>query len=278
MKVLVTGSNGRVGRYTVQDLLEHGYDVTGADLAPSSTVRTYVTDFTDLGQTTSVMHGHDAVIHMAAIPSPTIHPAEVVFQNNVMSTFNVLQAATMLGIKKVVLASSCSALGWAFKFRHFDPEYLPIDEQHPLVSQDAYGLSKVIGEQLGDGFVRRTPDMSVVSMRYNTVFQPGDGLAERLRDRPDDNAGFWGYIDVRDCATVNRLAIEQAAPGHHAYFICAPNIYMRESSPELMQRYMPGVKHVKAGWGGHMAFTDSSLVERELGFRPVYNWDGERFE
>ena len=83
------------------------------------------------------------------IPSPERHTADVVFRNNVVSSFNVLEAATMLGIKKVVWASSISALGYAFRHRQFNPRYLPIDEDHPLLSQDSYGLSKMVGGAAG---------------------------------------------------------------------------------------------------------------------------------
>ena len=96
----------------------------------------------DLGHVLGVMHGQDAVVHLAAIPAPGHHPSEMVFRNNVMSTFNVLEAATLLNVRNLVLASSISALGLAYRHRDFNPLRIPVDETHPLLSQDCYGLSK----------------------------------------------------------------------------------------------------------------------------------------
>ena len=79
---------------------------------------------------------------MAAIPAPGHHPAEVVFRNNVMSTFNVLEAATLLNVRNLVLASSISALGLAYRHRDFNPLRIPVDETHPLLSRTATGYPR----------------------------------------------------------------------------------------------------------------------------------------
>lgn len=124
------------------------------------------------------MRGHDAVIHLAAIPNPNQNPAEVVFRNNVVSTYYILEAAAILGIKNVVLASSISALGTVNMVQHFNPLQIPIDEAHPLLSQDAYGLSKMVGEVLAEGFQRRIPDISMVSLRFTMTVD--DDIRERF--------------------------------------------------------------------------------------------------
>ncbi len=178
-KVLVSGSDGKIGSVTVNELGEHDYDVTPADRQRTQAWNTQIVEFQDLGQVIGIMQGHDAVIHLAAIPSPTAHTAEVVFRNNVVSTFNVLEAATILGIKNVVMASSITALGYGYCHRRFNPRYMPIDEAHPLLAQDCYGLSKMIGEELAEGFLRRTPDMSLASLRFTAVIDDSDqGMAE----------------------------------------------------------------------------------------------------
>jgi nucleoside-diphosphate-sugar epimerase len=274
-KVFLTGSAGRVGSYTTKELLDHGYEVRGVDITRAKDHHTFIADMCDLGQVISLMDGYDAVIHMAAIPSPTAHAAEVVFQTNVISTFNILQAATILGIKKVVLASSLSALGFAFHFQHFSPNTVPFNEDHPLLSQDAYGLSKMIGEELAEGFVRRTPDMSITSLRYTTVFAPEfrDRL-EPMRHNPTNNGGFWGHIDVRDTAVANRLSMEYTQPGHEAFYITAPNTYMDTPSRDLISEYLPETGAIAEGFGGQMSLVDCRKAEQVLGFVPKYNWDG----
>ena len=177
-KILVTGGSGKAGRWVVAEFLQHSYEVISCDTRPSTQVHTVRADLTDLGQAFGVLEGKDAVVHLAAIPWPGEHTPEVVFHNNVMSTFNVLQAACVLGIRRIVLAGSESSLGFPFAFRPITPQYLPIDEEHPLLAQDAYGLGKMTGELLADGFARREPELSIVTLRFSYIIPPDDYPAE----------------------------------------------------------------------------------------------------
>jgi nucleoside-diphosphate-sugar epimerase len=273
--VLVTGGSGKAGKWVIEHLLEHGYQVINADQKTSPLVRTYHVDLTDLGQAFGVMEGKDAVIHLAAIPWPGEHTAEVVFRNNVMSTFNVLQAACVLGVKKVVLAGSESALGFPFMFRRFSPQYLPIDEEHPLLAQDAYGLSKIVLEELAKGFVRRSPDMSIISLRLSYILQPQDYAAEleaAWQDEQRNDFNLWAYVDSRDTANACRLALEYSQPGFEAFYIAAPDTLMKQPTLELVQRYYPGVERIAEGFGGRMSPLDCRKAERLLGFRAQYTW------
>jgi len=270
-KVLVTGSDGRIGRVTVRELREHGYQVTPTDLHPTQNWGTQIVDFEDLGQVIGVMHGHDAVIHLAAIPSPTVHTADVVFRNNVISTFNVLEAATILGIKNVVLASSLSALGSAYPHRPFEVLQLPIDEEHPLLSQDCYGLSKMIGEELAEGYVRRVPDMSLVSLRFTAVSDnddPDNWIHERHTGNIDETeaGAFWTYVDVRDTARSCRLGMEYDTPGHEAFYITAPNTFRDEPVEELLAKFHPGEYTIPENIKGNVSPVDCSKAERLLGW------------
>lgn len=275
MKVLVTGGSGKAGPWVVADLLEHGFEVINVDMRPSTQVHTYHADLTDLGQVYGVLERQEAVIHLAAIPWPGEHAPEVVFRNNVMSTFNILQAACVLGIKKVILAGSESALGFPFRFRPFNPLYLPIDEAHPLLAQDAYGLGKTVIEELGRGYVRRAPDMSIISLRFSYILRPED-YADELRlawaDPGRNTFNLWAYIDARDVALSCRLALEAQQPGFDTFYVAAPDTLMREPTLELVERYFPGVEQVKEGFGGRMSPLDGSHAEQVLGFRAQYTW------
>ena len=278
-KVLVSGSDGRIGRATVVELEAHDYDVTPADLKATQPWITQIVDFTDLGQVVGLMRGHDAVVHLAAIPSPNAHTADVVFRANVASTFNVLEAATILGIRKIVLASSISALGYAFRHRPFNPLYLPIDEAHPLLSQDCYGLSKMIGEELALGYCRREPAMSLTSLRFTAVLdESAQTWLPQARQEPTDDVStygaFWTFVDVRDAASACRLALEYEAPGHEAFYICAPTIYRNDDIRELMARHFPGEYPIAEHIRGCLSPVDSGKAARLLGWRARYNWDG----
>jgi nucleoside-diphosphate-sugar epimerase len=275
-KILVTGGSGKAGPWVIADLLEHGYHVINVDTRPSTQVHTFRADLTDLGQVYGVLEGRDAVIHLAAIPWPGEHAPEMVFRNNVMSTFNILQAACVLGIKKVVMAGSESALGFPFAFRPFNPLYLPIDEAHPLLAQDAYGLGKTIIEELGRGYIRRDPTMSIISLRLSYILRPED-YAEELRvawaDLGRNAFNLWAYIDARDVALSCRLALESPQPGFDAFYIAAPDTLMHEPTLDLVNRYFPGVEQVAEGFGGRMSPLDGRHAEQGLGFKAQHTWE-----
>lgn len=278
-RVLVSGSDGRIGRATVEELHAHGYEITPADLNPRQPWGAQQVDFTDLGQVIGVMQGHDAVIHLAAIPSPDAHTAEVVFRANVMSTFNVLEAATILGISNIIMASSISALGYAFRHRPFNPLYLPIDEAHPLLSQDCYGLCKMVGEELAEGFQRRVPEMSLASLRFTFVVDDEAwSWLPAARAQPTDNhstyGAFWTFVDARDAAAACRLALEYKQPGHEALYICAPTIYRKEDIRDLMAKHFPGDYPIGDAVRGTVSPVDAKKAERLLGWKARYDWDG----
>ena len=275
-KVLVTGGTGKAGKWVIADLLQHGYEVVNVDLRPSDQVHTYQADLCDLGQAFGMLEGKDAVVHLAAIPWPGEHAPEVVFRNNIMSSFNVLQAACVLGVKKVVLAGSESALGFPFKFRPFSPLYLPIDEAHPLLAQDAYGLSKIAIEDLGRGFARRNPAMSVITLRLSYIIPPesyADELHPAWADPGRNEFNLWAYVDARDVGGACRLALECPQTGYDAFYIAAPDTLMREPTLELVNRYYPGVGSVAAGFDGRASPLDCRHAGQVLGFKAQYTWD-----
>ncbi|MFQ3683858.1 NAD-dependent epimerase/dehydratase family protein [Roseiflexus sp.] len=276
MHVLVTGGSGKAGRWVIPDLLNHGYRVTNVDLRPSNQTHTFFADLTDLGQTFGVLEGKDAVIHLAAIPWPGEHPPEVVYRINTLSTFNVLQAACVLGVRTVVLASSESALGFPFAFRPICPERLPIDETHPLLAQDAYGLSKIVLEELGRGFARRDPRMSIVALRFSYILLPDDYALELKRawDNPFNNAfNFWAYVDARDVARACRLAIEHRPEGFHALYIAARDTLMREPTLDLLKQIDAMPATVAPHFGGRSSPLDCTRAARVIGWEPEYVWE-----
>jgi nucleoside-diphosphate-sugar epimerase len=282
VNVVVTGGSGHAGASIVRDLVEHGHAVLNVDrvkpAAPTSRFR--YADLQDLGQVFGCLHGSDAVIHFAAIPRPSFDTDEVVFRTNVMTSFNVLDAAAQLGIRRVVLASSMSVLGYPFYYHYFAPEYVPMDEQHPLQPQDPYALSKVVGEVLGAGFARRT-DMTVVSLRLAWIHTP-ETFKEQLVPLWDDPAAgaanLWAYIDSRDAAQACRLALTaQVSPGgapgaHEPFFIAAPNSFMKIPTAELMRQYYPESK-LPADWEGTPSLFSCAKAERVLGFRAKHLWE-----
>src|SRR5215208_1196117 len=231
MRILVTGARGKVGAATVAALADAGHDVTAADRAPArhegdrDPIPYQEVDLTQAGDAYAVVRGHDAVIHAAAIPDPNANPAHVLFQNNLMATFNTLEAAVRLRVPRFVNVSSETVPGFFFPERRFLPDYLPVDEEHPVRPQDPYATAKRFGEELMDGAVARA-DITCVSIRPSWVQWEGNyepNLGPWLRE-PGPSEGFWAYIDAYDLADAIRLAAEAATPGHEVVYIAAPDI------------------------------------------------------
>ncbi len=277
MKIVVTGGSGLAGMAVVRDLVQHGHQVTIADQNPpkEAIVPYKLVNLEDLGQVYGVLAGAEAVAHLGAIPRPLFHPSEVVFRTNMLSTFNVFEAACALGIRRVVYASSMSVLGYPFYHRFFQPHYVPIDEEHPPLPQDSYALSKYLGEEIALAFTRRS-DMSAISLRLSWIHTP-QSFKETivpLWEQPGAEvaANLWVYVDSRDVAQAFRLALQAGLTGHHAFFISAANSFMKTPTVELVQRYFPDTE-IRAGLSGNQSPISSAKAERMLGYRAQYTWE-----
>lgn len=284
MKVLVTGGSGRIGQWAIAELLRHGHEVVNADrVAPAASrapaeareVRFIQTDVTDVGQVAGALAGCDGLIHLGAIPSPYRHADEVVFTNNVTGTFAALQAASLLGVKKVVIASSLSALGTAYAPTPFAPRYAPVDEAHPLLNHDCYGLSKEVDERTAEMFHRRT-GMQVAALRFHWVAY-ADEAAERAsqlaKDPRFDNWWrlLWGYVEIQDAATMCRLALEADGIGFEPFNVTAADTLSTIPTEELLRTYAPEVE-LRAPIEGCGSAFSLEKGRRLLGYNPTGTW------
>ena len=246
MKILVTGSRGKVGAATVTALHEAGHEVTACDLGAAVFERgepgapSYLqADLTDAGDAFALVRGHDAIVHAAAIPDPQHHPPHHVFSNNLMATFNMLEAAVRFGVPRFVNVSSETVPGFFFPERPFVAEYAPVDEEHPIRPQDPYATAKHFGEQLMDAAVRRS-DIRCISIRPSWVQWEGNyerNLGPYLRDPDEPSASFWSYIDAYDLADALRLAAESDLPGHEVMYIASPDNCANRPLAEMIRRH-----------------------------------------
>lgn len=275
MLVAVTGGSGRLGRYTIEELLAHDYKVRNLDRRPPEKRRCPFVhvDITDFGEVAAALHGCDAIIHLAAIISPHSHPSQVVYANNTLSSYNVLEAAGMLGIRKICLASSVNAIGLSYSASpKFD--YLPVDEEHASRAEDSYSLSKWFAEQQADALVRRHGEITVASMRYHGIHEPGtyDPWRNRASADPSRSANdLWAYTDARDAARANRLALEATWTGHHVFFITAKDTTMDVPSLELAWTCHPDVP-VKGDLSGFNSFFYCQKAHTLLGWEHEHSW------
>jgi nucleoside-diphosphate-sugar epimerase len=268
-KVVVTGGNGKTGRWVVKEFLDHGYDVVNLDIQipPDALGNAVKIDLTDLGQVFNALTGAEAVVHIAAIPRPRGYTSQVVFQNNVLSTYNILEAAAGLGIQKVVIASSESVYGLAYG----GPSYVPMDEEHPLSPIDSYALSKITNEKTAEMFNRKT-GMQVVSLRIGNVMEPED--YKRFSGFKIENRKniLWSYIDARDVATACRLGIEKDGLGAVVLNVAADDTSMNIPSNELMTIAYPDVKDFREPIGTFDTLLSNKKAKKILDWQPIHFW------
>ncbi|WP_231187879.1 NAD(P)-dependent oxidoreductase [Haladaptatus sp. DYF46] len=277
--VVVTGSFGRLGRWTVDMLAEEGYSVVGIDTThPGSGVRARdrvelkSCDLTTQGAFEELVReaDPDAVVHLAAIPNPEVHPGTQVFENNVMSTYNVLTAAGREGLP-VTWASSESAYGFPFAENPALPEYLPIDEGHPLRPEDPYGSSKLVGEDVADVVTRRY-GIPIASLRISNVQYPGRYSVLDGRDSLENGVGnFWSYVDGRDVATAVSQSLDADLSGHEPFVIAADDNYLGRPTTEAFEEYFGDLPDDVSIRGEESALC-SEKAKAALGWQPKHTW------
>ncbi|MDG5789857.1 NAD(P)-dependent oxidoreductase [Evansella sp. AB-P1] len=274
-KVVVTGGSGRLGPSVIKEFLDHGYDVINADnkYPKEALCKTIITDLTNLGEVYGVLAGADAVIHLAAIPVANSHPNEVTFRNNVMSTYNILEAAGNLGIKKAVISSSEASYGICNTKHNLTPQYVPMDEEHPQLPEDSYGLSKIANEETANMIHRRT-GMQVVSMRLGNVISPEmyDKFPSFIKKPELRKKLLWSYIDARDAATAYRLAIETDGLGSVVLNIAADETSMDIESKQLMETSFPSVKDFREDLSGFDTLLSNKKAKELLNWQPIHRW------
>jgi len=277
----VTGGSGKAGRVVVQDLLEHGHAVMNIDRVPSPEsgdpdspapfLRADVTDFGQVLEALSMAYGPpgiDAVVHLAAIPSPVHATPDVVFRTNMTSTHAVFAAAARLGLRRVVWASSETTLGLPFDR---PPDYVPVDERH-MYPETSYALSKVLGEEMARQWSRWS-GISIIGLRFSNIMIRAD--YEQFPAWWDDphlrKWNLWGYVDESHVCQGVRLALEADIDGADNFIIAASDTVMRRPSRELVAEVFPEVpiaEHVE----GTDTLLDIRKARKVLGYSPEFSW------
>ncbi|MFT5090500.1 MAG: hypothetical protein ACI906_002626 [Candidatus Latescibacterota bacterium] len=183
MKVLITGCAGQVGQAVTAYLVKSGYAVRGIDRAESfaGAIDYRSCDLLDADALAPHIEGVDAVLHLAAIPSPGRAPNAEIFQINTAGTFNVFDACAHYGVQRVVVASSINAVGYFFGTVPFELDYLPADEDHAKHPSDAYSFSKQVTEEIGQYFWRRD-NISNTCLRFGAGLRPIEQMRETMAD------------------------------------------------------------------------------------------------
>jgi nucleoside-diphosphate-sugar epimerase len=285
--VIVTGGSGKAGRATIRELLDRGYQVMNVDVAPPAEALCHFmkTDLNDLGQVIDALRlaagtidrrraslGEPAsVIHLAGIPAAGLAPDATIFQNNMMTTYNVFCAATRVGLSRVVWASSETTYG--LPFTRTPPVFAPVTEDHPLAPESGYALAKVLCERMAREMHRWNPGTRFVGLRISNIFEPRDyetmpsfWSAPSLR-----KWNLWSWVDSRDVAQACRLGLEADVPGADEFTIAAADTLMRTPSRDLMRITFPDVP-VDAALAEFGTLLSIEKARRVLGYVPQQTW------
>jgi UDP-glucose 4-epimerase len=270
MKIALTGSSGGIGRAIIAMALEQGHELVCIDRVappePQPNIRFVLGEMSEYDKLVDTFAGCEALIHMAAIPSPGRHPDHVVHNNNVVGSYNALRAAAENGIMKICQASSVNAIGHSYS-RNPRYDYFPIDEQHPNHGEDPYSLSKWICEQQADAFARRYEGIRIASMRFHWVVPDRAKAAQSFtRESAMPGKHLWAYTRFDAAADACLKSLEAPFTGHEAFYIVAPDTTVDAPTLELAGEHFPGVP-IKGDLSGNRSFFSSAKAERMLGWK-----------
>ena len=274
-RVLVTGAAGGIGHETVRDLVAHGSAVTALDVAgtlPPEADRHVRGDAGDPSVVGSALADVDAVVHLAAIPHPTLGTPEHVYRTNVTATFTVLAAAGEAGVRRAVIASSINASGIPFNPHDIAPAYYPIDEDLPTDIADAYSLSKNADERTA-AMAHRTWGIDVVAFRFPLTKDAStlhEVAAMTARDPVRSVREAWSYLDVRDAARAIRLGLVVDLAGAHVVGLAAEDTLLETDTEVLLDRWAPAVPR-RRPMPGRSTAVDTARARELLGFVPRWS-------
>ena len=284
MKVAVTGGRGWVGQCVVTELIEHGHELrllvrTPWKAYPQGAEVVTGVELTDFDQVKQAFAGCDAVMHLANIPGPLDENRPETFINNMTVNYNVLLAAGLLGIERVVMASSVCATGFCRNHHYPDPDYFPLDEEHPCRPDDTYGISKCLSEILAERMVQRFPFMVVPNLRITAVYDPEKSYAQlkaRLgkRDMGALNSNFGSYVDARDSARAFRMALTAPMQGAENFYILNPETASDVPTMDFVRERFPHVP-IREPIPEFGALEKIEKAKRILGWEPIYHWREE---
>jgi nucleoside-diphosphate-sugar epimerase len=288
-RVLVTGGGGLLGAHVVAALTpDHAVEVL--DLCrPTEDVLFRPVDMRDLDAVRAAVRGHDRVVHLAGIDDGTAVPDHQYMEVNVQGTWNLLRACEETGTAKVVIASSSAAYGFN---PNNPPQWLPIDEAHPLRPTRTYDLTKAMIEQAAESFARRGGIASIVCLRPTLIVRPEKApeiLAELATLPPEHgNPGFpvaaprYGdlpahrcYVTSRDAAAAFRAALLADTTPFARYVVAARDTLGRVAALPWVERIYgrrPPVRDSDWFAKAEASPLDSRAAERDLGWAARDDW------
>ncbi|SEP67493.1 NAD-dependent epimerase/dehydratase family protein [Neolewinella agarilytica] len=289
-RILFTGGSGKAGKHVIPYLLAQGHRVLNVDLVPLDHpgVDNLIADITDSGQMFNAMSAYagfdeleagtgvpafDAVVHFAAVPRILLQPDNETFRVNTIGTYNVIEAAVKLGIKKIIIASSETTYGICFSDGKTDPKVLPLEEDYDVDPMDSYGLSKVVNEKTARSFQRRS-GFDIYALRIGNVIEPHEyaELFPGYFKHPEvRRRNAFCYIDARDLGQIVDLCLQKDGLGFQVFNAGNDHNGAIIPSRELAERFFPGVP-LSRELEEHEALYSNRKIREVLGFKEEHNW------
>lgn len=290
MRIFFTGGSGKAGRHVIPYLIAQGHWVTNFDRVPleAEGVHNLTGDLMEAGDVWSALSqradfvdlegdtpppAYDAVVHFAAIPRVMLRSDRETFAVNTQTTYNVLEAALGLGIRKVIFASSETTYGICFAQGERRPDYLPVDEDHPTVPEDSYAMSKVVNEATARSFQART-GADVYGLRINNVMEPQDydALAPAAAADPAiRRRNIFAYIDAVDLGRMVDCCLRTDGLGYEVFNVANPDSSVALPTPDVVARFYDGVALRRAVSGRETLYAIDK-ARRLVGFDPQARW------
>ena len=288
-RVYFTGASGKAGRHAAAYLAENNHKVLNADLMEFAqpNIDYLKVDVTDIGQVFSSMSAHmnrdelraaqtpagyDAIVHFAAIPRILQASDIETYRVNVMGTYNVLESAIKLGIKKVIFASSETVYGLCFSHGNPTPISLPVFEDDEARPMDSYAMSKVVNEETAKAFQRRT-GIDIYGLRIGNVIEPDEyHLFDEFCKNPAVRVpNAFNYIDARDLGQAVDLCLAHDGLGYEIFNVSNDQNSVNLSTDEIRQQFYPDVP-VRGDIGPEECLFSNQKLKDKLGFAPQYDW------
>ncbi|AXV18240.1 nucleoside-diphosphate-sugar epimerase (plasmid) [Neorhizobium sp. SOG26] len=288
-RIVFTGGSGKAGRHVLPYLKAQGHEVLNIDLVPSQVpgINTIHADLTDSGETFNALSMHfdfadletgkgpapvDAVVHFAAVPRILIRPDNATFAANTVSTYNVIEAAVKLGIRKIIIASSETTYGVCFAEGDKDYHSFPLTEDYDVDPMDSYGLSKVVNEKTARAFAMRS-GADIYALRIGNVIEPHeyDKFPTFLADPPSRKRNAWSYIDARDLGQIVHLCVEKSGLGFQVFNAVNDTITAWEPTRDFLKQWAPETP-INGELDEFGAPISNRKAREVLGFREEHDW------
>ncbi|HOY15277.1 MAG TPA: NAD(P)-dependent oxidoreductase [Saprospiraceae bacterium] len=289
-RIFFTGGSGKAGRHVIPYLLKQGHRVLNVDLVPLNLpgVDNLNADITDSGQMFNAMSSYvgldeleigngipkfDAVVHFAAVPRILIKPDNETFRVNAIGTYNVIEAAVKLGIKKIIIASSETTYGICFADGVTDPKELPLEEDYEVDPMDSYGLSKVVNEKTAQSFQLRS-GFDIYALRIGNVIEPHEYqelFPHYFRNPEVRRRNAFCYIDARDLGQIVDLCIQHNDLGFQIFNAGNDENGAILSNAKLIEKFFPNVP-LKRTLEENEALFSNKKIREVLGFKEQHSW------